>query len=185
MRDPSYISHMATRTANLASAKSDTYKADNAVLTVRPDTRMVKLGSLIPLLVVIVGVAAYLTPFTIYPDYKVAGLIIISTLAMAGITGLVLAYEALGHAVYTVTKDHVEEEYGIIYKKVRRIPLSYVRDVTYDQNFLQAMLGVSTVTVSPTNGNRIVLSNIKNGEAARETIWKLVLLRSPEEQRRS
>ena len=61
----------------------------------------------------------------------------------------------------------------------RRIPLSYVRDVTYDQNFLQAMFAVSSITVAPTNGDKIVLSNIRDGETTRESIWKVVLSRSP------
>jgi uncharacterized membrane protein YdbT with pleckstrin-like domain len=29
------------------------------------------------------------------------------------------------------------------------VPLSYVRDVTYDQSLLQKMIGVSSVTVPP------------------------------------
>jgi uncharacterized membrane protein YdbT with pleckstrin-like domain len=88
-------------------------------------------------------------------------------------------YEGLSKSVYRLTNEHIEEEYGIVYKRQRRIPLSYVRDVTYDQNFLQAMFGVSSITVSPTNGDKIVLSNIRDGESARERIWKHVLSRSP------
>jgi hypothetical protein len=43
--------------------------------------------------------------------------------------------------------------------------------VTYDQNFLQAIFGVADVTVSTTNGDKVVL----NAEGTRERIWKLVL----------
>jgi hypothetical protein len=50
-----------------------------------------------------------------------------------------------------------------------------MRDVTYDQNFLQAMFGVSSVIVSPTNGRKIVVSNVPDGERTREVIWNLVL----------
>ena len=88
-------------------------------------------------------------------------------------------YETLANAVFKVTNEHIEEEGGLIWKTQHRIPLSYVRDVTYDQNFLQAMFGASSVTISPTNGNKIVLSNISNGEEIRETIWNLVLSKSP------
>jgi uncharacterized membrane protein YdbT with pleckstrin-like domain len=88
-------------------------------------------------------------------------------------------YEALGNTVFVVTNDYIEEKGGLIWKTQRRIPLTYVRDVTYDQNFLQAMLGVSSVTVSPTNGDRIVLSNVREGERTREVIWNLVLSKSP------
>ena len=76
--------------------------------------------------------------------------------------------------MYTVTNEHIEEEYGVINKRLRRIPLTSVRDVTHTQNFLQAMFGVSSLTVSPTNGDRVVLSNIKDGKKTREVIWKLV-----------
>jgi len=91
----------------------------------------------------------------------------------------VIMYEALGNTVFVVTNDHIEERGGLIWKTQRRIPLTYVRDVTYDQNLLQAMFGVSSITVSPTNGDKIVLSNIREGESAREKIWKHVLSRSP------
>lgn len=89
----------------------------------------------------------------------------------------------LFESVYRLTNEHIEEEYGIINKGLRTIPLSYMRDVTYDQNFLQAMLGVSSVSVSPTTGNKIVRSNIRDGEKTREVIWKLVLSKSQETRR--
>lgn len=81
-----------------------------------------------------------------------------------------------------MTDEHIEEEYGIVYKRLRRIPLSYVRDVTYDQNFLQAMFGVSSITVSPTNGDKIVLSNVADGARTREAIWNLVVSKAPHGQ---
>ena len=54
----------------------------------------------------------------------------------------------------TVTAEYVESESGIVGKKVRTIPIGYVRDVTYGQNLIQSMLGVSDITVSGTNGDR-------------------------------
>lgn len=95
----------------------------------------------------------------------------------------VIMYEALGNTVFVVTNDHIEEKGGLIWKTQHRIPLTYVRDVTYDQNFLQAMFGVSSVTVSPTNGRKIVLSNVPDGERTREIIWNLVLLKSSDGKR--
>ena len=178
MRLSVIFSAMATSTADLGKTKSDTNTADGAVLTVRPDMRPVKAGFLVPLSIVVVGIAVYLKPVTIDADYKLAGLMIIATLASAGITGLLLMYEALANATYRVTSEHIEEEYGIINKRVRRIPLIYVRDVTYDQSFAQAMFGISSITVSRTNGDKIVLCNIREGEGTRETIWNLVLSRS-------
>jgi hypothetical protein len=64
----------------------------------------------------------------------------------------------------------------------RIAPWPYVRDVTYDQNFLQAMFGVSSVTVSPTNERKLVPSNVVDGERTRETIWNLVVSKAPDAQ---
>ena len=138
-----------------------------------------KLSFLAPGVVLTAGIIAYLSPLAIDRDFQLAGSFFIIGIGLVGMTCLLVLYEGLSKAVYSLTDEHVEEEYGIINKRVRRIPLSYVRDVTYDQNFLQAMFAVSSVTVSPTNGDKIVLSNIKDGEGTREVIWKLVLSRSP------
>ena len=71
-----------------------------------------------------------------------------------------------------MSKEYVKEQGGVFWKTQHCVPLSYVRDVSYGQNFLQAMFGVSSVTIFPTNGNKIVLSNISEGSARREAIWK-------------
>jgi len=169
---------MAATSVNLRDFGGDTTSTDKAVLTARPDMRIVKLSFLAPVLVLTASIVAYLLPAAIDPDYQLAGSVVIATIGVAGISFLLLTYEALAKAVYTVTNEHIEEEYGIIYKRLRRIPLTYVRDVTYDQSFLQSIFGVSGITVSPTNGNKVVLSNIRDGEGTREAIWKLVLSKS-------
>ena len=166
---------MAAISVNLRDFGIDTTSTDKAVLTARPDMRIVKVSFLAPVLVLAAGVITYLLPLAIDRDLQVAGSILIASIGLAGVVSLLVMYEGLAMAVYTVTAEHIEEEYGIIYKRLRRIPLSYVRDVTYDQNFLQVMFGVSSVTISPTNGNKIVLSNVRDGEGTRELIWKLVL----------
>jgi uncharacterized membrane protein YdbT with pleckstrin-like domain len=172
---------MATTSVNLRDFGVDTTSTDKAVLTAQPDMRIVKLSFLAPVLVLTASIVAYVLPLAIDADYQLAGSVVIATIGVAGFSFLLLMYEALSTAVYTVTNEHIEEEYGIIYKRLRRIPLSYVRDVTYDQGFLQAIFGVSSITVSPTNGDKIVLCNIRDGEGARERIWNLVLSRSPKE----
>src|SRR5262245_2196290 len=88
-------------------------------------------------------------------------------------------YEALGNAIYTVTNAYIEKKGGVIWKTQHRIPLSYVRDVTYNQSFLQAVFRVSSVTVSTTNGNKIMLSNVPDGEMMRNHIWNLVVSQTP------
>jgi membrane protein YdbS with pleckstrin-like domain len=170
---------MAATSVNLRDFSIDTTSTDKAVLTARPDMRIVKFSFIAPVLVLTASVIAYLLPLAIDRDIQLAGSFFIAGIGLVGITSLLALYEGLGKAVYRVTPEHIEEEYGIIYKRLRRIPLSYVRDVTYDQNFLQAMFGVSSVTVSPTNGHKIVLSSIRDGEGTRDVIWRLVLSRSP------
>jgi uncharacterized membrane protein YdbT with pleckstrin-like domain len=124
------------------------------------------------------GIISYLLPLGIDRELHLAGSILIATLGVAGLSSLLVLYEGLASAVYTMTDEFIEEEYGIVYKGLRRIPLNYVRDVTQTQNFLQAMFGVSSITVSPTNGDKIVLSNVRDCEQTRETIWKFVLAKS-------
>ena len=153
--------------------------ADRDVLIERPDMRIVKLSFVAPLLVLTIGIAVYLMPLSIDPDYKLAASVLIATIGLSGISFLVVMYEGLANATYRVTSEYVEEEYGMIHKRVRRIPLGYVRDVTYEQSFLQAVFRVFSVIISPTNGHKIVLSNIKEGHEMREIIWELVLSKSP------
>lgn len=170
---------MASTSINIGEFGSDPVGSEKALLTARPDIRFLKLSFLAPAVVLTAGIIAYLLPLAIDRDFQLAGSAFIIGIGLVGMTCLIALYEGLSKAVYRLTDEHIEEEYGIIHKRVRRIPLSYVRDVTYDQNFLQAMLGISSITVSPTNGDKIVLSNIKDGEGTREVIWKLVLSRSP------
>jgi uncharacterized membrane protein YdbT with pleckstrin-like domain len=162
----------------MGNYSADSAGRDKALLTARPDMRIVKYSFLAPALALIASIVSYLWPLEIDRDLHLAGSILIATFGLAGISFLLVLYEGLVKAVYSLTDQHIEEKYGIIYKRVRRIPLSYVRDVTYDQNFLQAMLGVSSITVSPTNGDKIVLSNVRDGEQTREIIWNLVLSRA-------
>lgn len=147
--------------------------------------RIVNLSFLAPVLVLVGGVIAYLLPLAVDRDFQLVGSFFITGMGLVGILCLLALYEGLSKAVYSLTDEHIEEEYGIIYTRVRRIPLSYVRDVTYDQNFLQAMFGISSITVTPTNGDKIVLSNVKEGKRTRDIIWKLVLSRSPKGQQDS
>ena len=105
----------------------------------------------------------YLLPLGIGRDFQLVGSFLIAGIGFVGIICLLALCEGLSKAVYRLTNEHIEEEYGIVYKRLRRIPLSCVRDVTHSQNFLQAIFGVSSITVSPTNGDRIVLSNVKHG----------------------
>jgi hypothetical protein len=61
---------------------------------------------------------------------------------------------------------------------MRRVPRSYIRDVTHTQGFPQTLFGVSSIKVLAMNGDSIELENIFEGGRKRESIWELVLARS-------
>ena len=166
---------MSATSINVGKLRMDSSGSDNPLLTARPDMRIVKLGFLAAALISAVAATIYVSPIS--DGVKIAFLPLIGLFVVALVYSVIM-YETLVNTVFRVTNECVEEEGGFIWKTHHRIPLSYVRDVTYDQNFLQAMFGVSSVTVSPTNGNKIVLSNISNGEETRETIWNVILLSS-------
>jgi hypothetical protein len=169
---------MASTSINVGKFGLDSVGRDQALLIARPDMRIIKFLLLPSAFVLTAGIISYLLPLGIDRDLHLAGSILIATLGLAGLSSLLVLYEGLASAVYTMTGEFIEEEYGIVYKGLRRIPLNYVRDVTQTQNFLQAMFGVSSITVSPTNGDKIVLSNVRDGQQTRETIWKFVLAKS-------
>jgi uncharacterized membrane protein YdbT with pleckstrin-like domain len=170
---------MASASITMGNYRADSAGRDKAVLTARPDMRIVKYSFLAPALALIASIVSYLWPLEIDRDLHLAGSTLIATFGLGAISFLLVLYEGPVNAVYSLSDQHIEEKYGIIYKRVRQIPLSYVRDVTYHQNFLQALFGVSSITVSPTNGDKIVLSNVSDGEHTRETIWRLVLTKTP------
>jgi uncharacterized membrane protein YdbT with pleckstrin-like domain len=171
---------MAARSINFREFNTETTDSrGGVVLSARPDMRLIKASFLVPVLVLLAGVVVYLLPLPI--DSVLTDYLVLPFIAMVAVGVAVYPvgmYEALAKAVFTVTDEYIEEKSGIIWKRVRRIPMSYVRDVTYNQSFIQAMFDVSDITVSATNGDKIVLNNLKGGEGTREVIWKLVLSKS-------
>jgi membrane protein YdbS with pleckstrin-like domain len=171
---------MASTIINVEKFGIDSVGGDKALLSARPDMRIVKVCFLGALLIAAVAGTIYVSPIS--EGVKIAFLPLIPLFVVALVYSVIM-FETLGNAVFKVTNEHLEEEGGFIWKTQHRIPLTYLRDVTYDQNFLQAMFGVSSITVSPTNGDKIVLSNVRDGEQMRETIWNLVLSSLPSQHR--
>ena len=137
--------------------------------------RLVHTSFLVPLVVLIVGAIVYFLPIDTAIKIGFSPLIAVFILTLVY---SVSSHDELAKAEYIVTPKYVESRTGIIEKRVRNIPLSYVRDVTLDQNFIQAIFGVSTITVSPTNGDRIVLRHIRDGQRKRETVANLIQSRA-------
>jgi len=150
-------------------------RTSRSVLVDRPDKRMMRVRYLAPVLILCVGAIIYELPIG---DLKVVFLPLTWLFAMALVYSVTM-HEILARAVYTVTAEYIESESGIVGKRVRTIPISYVRDVTYGQNFLQAMLGISDITVSATSGDKIVLKDVADGKRKRDIISKLVLSHAP------
>ena len=167
---------MAETTAHYgvrATARTDDSRA---VLTDQPDMRLVRASFVVPLLVLTVGAIVYSLPIDTAIKVGFSPLIAVFILTLVY---SVSSYDELSRAVYTVTPEYVESRTGIIEKRIRNIPLSYVRDVTHDQNVIQAMFGVSTITVSTTNGDKIVLRDVLDGNRKRDLIAKQALSKSP------
>src|SRR5262249_26054822 len=159
------VRSMAARSIDIGRLNTDKTDSRNAVLRLRPDLRLVKMSFFAPPGVLLIGFAVYLVPLPI--DRQLIYYIVLPFIVMGALgVGVypVGMYEALSKAVFTVADDYIEEEIGIIWKRTRRIPLSYVRDVTHEQNFIQAVFDVANITVSTTNGDKIVLNHVRNGE---------------------
>jgi uncharacterized membrane protein YdbT with pleckstrin-like domain len=168
---------MSSTSINVGEFGSNSVGSDRSLLTARPDMRIVKVGFLAAALIAVAGAGVYLVPIS---DSAKAAFLPLAGLFVVTVAYSAIMYETLGNALFTVTNTYIEEKGGVIWKSQHRIPLSYVRDVTYSQTFLQAMVGVSSVTVSPTNGRKIVVSNVRDGERTRDAIWNLVLSKSPD-----
>ena len=149
------------------------------LLTDRPDMRVIRLSLLsgILALLLIVGIIVFVIPMDQGNRYGLLGFAAIFGYVVISVP--LIWYAALARATYTVTREHIEQESGVISKRFRSLPLCYVRDVTYDQSVIQAMFGLSTITVSTTNGNQIRLQHVRDGKEKRDLIWKLVLSKSP------
>ena len=147
------------------------------VLIDNPDLRLIKLGYLVPLLLVAAGVLILLLPIS---DAAKIGIGYALIMALGSLLTFLLSSHARLHkASYTVTADFVEARTGTFEKTSRRIPLSYIRDVTHRQHFFQTLFGLSDIKVTATNGDSVVLENVSDGIRKRELIWEMVIARSP------
>lgn len=147
------------------------------VLIDNPDMRLIKLGYLVPLLLVAAGVVMLLLPISDAAKIGIGYTLIMALGSM--LTFLLSSYARLRKASYTVTADYIEAQTGTFEKTSRRIPLGYIRDVTLRQHFFHSLFGVSDIKVTATNGDSVMLENVSDGIHKREIIWDLVLARSP------
>ncbi|HKQ05579.1 MAG TPA: PH domain-containing protein [Blastocatellia bacterium] len=147
------------------------------VLIDHPDLRLIKLGYLVPLALVAAGVVILLLSVSDAAKIGIGYALIMALGSM--LTFLLSSHARLRKASYTVTADYIEAQTGTFEKTSRRIPLSYIRDVTHRQHFFQTLFDVSDIKVTATNGDSVVFENVSNGLHKREIIWELVIARSP------
>lgn len=151
--------------------------SNKPVLTDQPDLRLIKLSYLVPSLLIVAGVVILLLPISFGAKFSIG-------FALACALAVTLKFSLSSHArlrtaSYTVTEEYIEAQTGTFEKATRRIPLSYVRDVTHRQDFLQKVLDLSEIKVTATNGDSVVLENVSDGRRKQEIIWELVLDKSP------
>jgi uncharacterized membrane protein YdbT with pleckstrin-like domain len=149
----------------------------NPVLTDRPDLRLIKLSYLVPLLLIAACLLILLLPISFGAKFSIGFSLVI---ALGGtLTFSLSSHARLRTASYTVTQEYIEAQTGTFEKATRRIPLSYIRDVTHRQDIFQTLFDVSNIKVTATNGDSVVLENISDGSRKQEIIWELVLDKSP------
>ena len=169
-----YYQAMNARSMDYSTFGIEKPRHPDAILVDHPDKRMMRVRYLAPTLVLAIAAIVYVLPIG---DLRVVFLPLTWLFGMALVYSLIM-HEILARAVYTVTPEYIESESGIVGKKVRTIQISYVRDITYGQNFVQAMLGISDITVSATNGDKIVLKDVTDGKPKRDIISQLVLAKT-------
>lgn len=172
--------HGAAVTNRLQAVKTNQFGAgrNRPVLTDQPDLRLIKLSYLAPLILFVAGIVLFLLPIDFGVKFSIGFSLVIA------LTGT-LTFSLSGHgrlrtANYLVTDEYVEAQTGTFEKTTCRIPLSYIRDVMHRQHFFQTLIGVSDITVTATNGDSVVLENIREGTRKQEIIWELVLAKSPD-----
>jgi uncharacterized membrane protein YdbT with pleckstrin-like domain len=99
------------------------------------------------------------------------------TFLILSIAALILAFSQMlvfRSTRYTVTAEYIEIQTGLLTKANRRLPATFIRDVTVTSNFIQQWLGLGNVKVSASNGDSITLAEIRDAEALKELIWSLM-----------
>src|SRR5215469_12520704 len=125
---------MASSSISIGRLTTDKSGSDNIIFTARPDKRILKVSLIPPGIVILIGVIVSMAHLPLDHDIQLGLSAFVIGVGLVGLLCVAVLYEGLARAVYTVTCNSIEEEYGILYKRVRQIPLSYVRDMTCTQN---------------------------------------------------
>jgi uncharacterized membrane protein YdbT with pleckstrin-like domain len=95
----------------------------------------------------------------------------------AGLIQRLLTKINLNFTDYQITKDELIIKKGFIFRRVNAIELYLLKDPDLTMNIYQRLLGISTVSAlidtkssSNTEGSRVYLKNIKNGDRVRKLL---------------
>lgn len=95
----------------------------------------------------------------------------------AGLIQRLLTKIHLNFTDYQITKDELIIKKGFIFRRVNAIELYLLKDPDLTMNIYQRLLGISTVSAlidtkssSNTEGSRVYLKNIKNGDRVRKLL---------------
>ena len=95
----------------------------------------------------------------------------------AGLIQRLLTKINLNFTDYQITKDELIIKKGFIFRRVNAIELYQLKDPDLTMNIYQRLLGISTVSAlidtsssSNTEGSRVYLRNIKNGDRVRKLL---------------
>ena len=95
----------------------------------------------------------------------------------AGLIQRLLTKIHLNFTDYQITKDELIIKKGFIFRRVNAIELYLLKDPDLTMNIYQRLLGISTVSAlidtkssSNTDGSRVYLKNIKNGDRVRKLL---------------
>jgi uncharacterized membrane protein YdbT with pleckstrin-like domain len=138
----------------------------------RPDARgAINFYLAVIPLFAIASILYLLRSYTDDPGFMPAAFLICSIVALILAISQTLVFKATH---YTVTAEYIEIQTGLMTRVNRRIPASFIRDVTVTNNFTQQWLGLGNVNVSASNGDSIILAEIRDPEAIKDLIWSLM-----------
>lgn len=77
---------------------------------------------------------------------------------------------------FRITNQRIVEEFGVFRTTINETELQRVKDIKYEQSFLQKVLGLSTITLITSDVTNVIttINYVKNGRQLREDIRNAV-----------
>ena len=77
---------------------------------------------------------------------------------------------------FRITNQRIVEEFGVFHTTINETELQRVKDIRFEQTFLQKLLGLSTITLITSDVTNVIttINYVKNGRQLREDIRNAV-----------